>query len=418
MSDIFEIKYRDVAGRVGILDINGKKIETPVLLPVINPNKLIISPKEMKEHYKINAFITNAYILYTNPTLREKVTEEGIHDFFEFKGVIETDSGSYQMLHYKKDLDISNEEIVKFQLRIGSDVINVLDIPTDIDKSYEEAEKDLKITINRIKEAIEIRNSMSSRSLINGAIQGGIYIDLRRKAAIEVRKLPVDIFAIGTIVPYLIHYKFVELFRTIMEPRILLPLNKPVHLFGVGHTLILPLSVAIGADIFDSASYALFAEDNRIITNYGTFRLEKLRDFYIETPHKAYEVSEIKDMEENEKKKIIAEANLYYLIKELSIIKDAIKNQYLMDLVCYKAHMHYSVFTATKYILEEFYNWLKRLDPIRKRSGMRYSGDLLEIRTDVKKALERLKERVDKKDMEDVYGYIFPFNSLKDAKKI
>jgi len=414
--DMFEIKYRDIAGRIGIIEIKNKKIETPVLLPVINPNNMVIPPKEMKDKYKINAIITNAYIIYKNPTLRNMILESKLHRYFNFDGIIETDSGSYQMLHYKRDLEIENREIVEFQIKIGSDIINVLDLPTDIDKSYEEAREELEITIKRIEEGIEIRDSLSKDTFINGAIQGGIFIDLRKKSALEVSKLPVDIYAIGTIVPYLVKYDFINLFKTIVEPRVILPLNKPVHLFGLGHTLILPLSVAIGADIFDSASYVLFAEDNRIITNYGTFRLEDLDDFYIETYNKAYHVSEIKEMEKTERVRVLSEANLYYLIKEISTIKDAIKNQYLMDLVCYKAHIHYSVYKATKYVLENFYNWLKRLDPIRKKSGITYGGDLLEIRTDIKKALERLRERVDEKDLEAIYGYVFPFNSINNAR--
>jgi len=413
---MFEIKYRDIAGRIGILKIKNKKIETPVLLPVINPNNMIISPKEMKDKYKINAIITNAYIIYKNPKLRDEILKSKLHKYFNFDGIIETDSGSYQILHYKRDLEIENKEIVEFQIKIGSDIINVLDIPTDIDKSYEEAREELEITLKRIKEGIEIRDSLSKDTFINGAIQGGIFIDLRKRSALEVSKLPVNIYSIGTIVPYLIKYDFENLFKTIVEPRIILPLNKPVHLFGLGHTLILPLSAAIGADIFDSASYALFAEDNRIITNYGTFRLEDLNDFYIETYNKVYHISEIKEMEKAEKVKVLSEANLYYLIKEISIIKDAIKNQYLMDLVCYKAHIHYSVYKATRYILENFYNWLKRLDPIRKKSGITYYGDLLELRTDIKKALERLRERVDEKDLEAIYGYVFPFNSINNAR--
>lgn len=34
----FEIKHRDAMGRIGILNINGKKIETPTIMPVIHPN--------------------------------------------------------------------------------------------------------------------------------------------------------------------------------------------------------------------------------------------------------------------------------------------------------------------------------------------------------------------------------------------
>lgn len=413
---MFEIKNRDIAGRIGILKISNKKIETPLLLPVINPKKQEIYPKEMQDKYKVNAIMTNAYIIYSDKKLRETLLETNLNKFFNFSGIIETDSGSYQILHYKKDIDVSNKEIVKFQIEIGSNIINVLDLPTDIDKNWEEAKKELEITINRIREGIEIRDSLNKNVLINGAIQGGVYLDLRKQAAIEVSNLNVDIYAIGTIVPYMIKYDFCKLFETIMVPRVLLPLDKPVHLFGLGHPLTIPLSIAIGCDIFDSASYALYADDNRIMTHYGTFRLEELEDFYLETKNKCYHISEIKEMQKEEKTKIIAEHNLFVLLKEISIIKDSIKNQYLFDIILFKAHYHKSLYKATKYILEKFYYWLKKLDPIRKRSGIVYGGDLLEIRTDVKRAIERLNERVDPKDFEDIYKYVFPFNSIKNDK--
>ncbi|MFP3167320.1 MAG: tRNA guanosine(15) transglycosylase TgtA [Candidatus Nanopusillus sp.] len=402
---MFEIKYRDGAGRIGIIRYKNKKLETPLLLPVINPYKNIL-PIEIIKKYRINAIITNAYILY------RKKFDGDIHKFLNFDGIIETDSGSYQMLHYKKDLEINNREIIEYQIKINSDILNVLDIPTDIDKSKEEAEKELDITIERIKEGIKLKGDR----LINGAIQGGIYIDLRRKAAEYLKNLDVDIFAIGTIVPYMIKYNFYKLLELVIEPKILLPFNKPIHLFGMGHTLIIPLSIYLGFDIFDSASYILFAKDKRILTPYGTFRYDEIKDFYIETKNNIYHIEEIKDYNNEELIKILAEHNLYSLIKEIEITKDAIKNEYLTDLILIKAHTHYSLYKATKLILEKYYNYLKSLEPIRKRSGIFYGGELNEIRVDVKRALERINERVDKKDIEDIFDYIYPFNSFKNVK--
>ena len=413
---MFEIRYRDIAGRVGILEVNGKKVETPFIFPVINPNRIIIPIEEIKNDFKIKTIIVNAYILYKNENLREKVLKKGIHKFLNFNGIIETDSGSYQMLHYKKEIEVNNEEIVKFQINIKSDIINVLDIPTDIDADYNTAKNDLQKTIDRIKEGLDIKRKLNFSGLINGAIQGGVYMDLRRESAINVSKMDIDIYAIGTIVPYLINYNFKDLFELIMEARILLPMNKPVHLFGVGHPLIIPLSVALGCDIFDSASYALYAYDKRIITPFGTLRLNRLKNITIETPKKIYYLDELYEMEKEEMIKVIAEHNLYTLIKEIEIVKDAIKNQYLWDLVFIKAHSHYEVYKATKFVLEKYYEWLKHLDPIRKKTGIKYFGDLLELRTDIKRAMERLKERVDIKDVEDIYEYVYPFKDLKNIK--
>ena len=59
----FEIKNRDAAGRLCKFSTKHGTIKTPTLLPVINPNKIIISPKEMKKLYDIEMLITNSYII-------------------------------------------------------------------------------------------------------------------------------------------------------------------------------------------------------------------------------------------------------------------------------------------------------------------------------------------------------------------
>ena len=53
----------------------------------------------------------------------------------------------------------------------------------------------------------------------------------------------------------------------------------PLHLFGAGHPLTIPLAVALGCDTFDSASYMLYAKHDRVITEDGTRRLDELEYF-------------------------------------------------------------------------------------------------------------------------------------------
>jgi len=91
----FEIKYRDACGRLGILETRHGKVETPALLPVINPNKLLISPKEMEKLFDTKIIITNAYIIYKHKDLKERALTEGIHELLDFKGVIKGDRKRY-----------------------------------------------------------------------------------------------------------------------------------------------------------------------------------------------------------------------------------------------------------------------------------------------------------------------------------
>ena len=70
---MFEIKYSDLAGRIGILHSNHGKIETPAYVPVIHPVKQTIPTKKIRE-MGFDLVITNAYIclLYTSPSPRDK----------------------------------------------------------------------------------------------------------------------------------------------------------------------------------------------------------------------------------------------------------------------------------------------------------------------------------------------------------
>jgi len=46
---LFEIKYSDLAGRIGVLHTNHGKIETPSFVPVIHPVKQTIPAKKIKK---------------------------------------------------------------------------------------------------------------------------------------------------------------------------------------------------------------------------------------------------------------------------------------------------------------------------------------------------------------------------------
>ena len=70
MSHIFEIVEKDAAGRIGKLRTPHGVVETPTVMPVINPNIQTIKPSEMKS-FGAEILITNSYIIYTRDELRK-----------------------------------------------------------------------------------------------------------------------------------------------------------------------------------------------------------------------------------------------------------------------------------------------------------------------------------------------------------
>ncbi|MFB6254675.1 MAG: tRNA guanosine(15) transglycosylase TgtA, partial [Halobacteriaceae archaeon] len=276
MRDIFEIRSQDGAGRIGELSVprSDQTIETPALLPVVNPNRITVPPSDF-ETFDVEILITNSYIIYGDDGLKEQALTEGLHDMLSFDGAIMTDSGSFQLAEYG-NISVDPTEILEFQHAIGSDIGTPIDIPTPPDANRDEAKKDLEITQERIEQATEVS---VDEMLINAPIQGGLYPDLRERAAKHAYNTSLDIFPIGAAVPLMNSYRFDDIVDISIAAKQGLRQDAPVHLFGAGHPMIFALAVALGCDLFDSAAYALYARDGRYLTPYGTKHLESLEYF-------------------------------------------------------------------------------------------------------------------------------------------
>ena len=92
---LFEIKHQEAA-RIGRLHSKHGIINTPMLLPVINPNLRTIEPREMWDKYRIEALITNSYVIWKHEELRSEAISDGIHSLLDFPGAVVTDSGTFQ----------------------------------------------------------------------------------------------------------------------------------------------------------------------------------------------------------------------------------------------------------------------------------------------------------------------------------
>ena len=367
----FEIRERDLLARIGRLKTKSGSIETPVLFPVINPAVQPIPPKEMAEKFGCNALITNAYIIRKH--YGEKAIKQGIHRLLGFDGVIMTDSGAYQILVYG-DIEVKPEEIVDYQEKIGTDIAVILDIPTGWNISRKHAEETVKETLARAEALWKIKSR--NDILWVGPVQGGKFLDLISKSAKEIGKLPFEIHALGSPTPVMEQYQFDMLVDMIMAAKMNLPLERPLHLFGAGHPFMFSLAIALGCDMFDSAAYAIYARENRYMTEYGTFRLEELEWLPCSCPvcvkHTA---KELRDMPKNEREKLLAEHNLHVCFGELRRIRQAIVEGRLWEYLELRCHSHPALLKALKK-LGKYANYLEKHSPITKESGLFYFSHL------------------------------------------
>ncbi len=384
----FEILSRDLLARVGRFETKSGVVETPLLFPVINPNLQPILPKKLEEEFGCRALITNAYII--NKNFKEAASEKGLHKFLNFNGSIMTDSGAYQLLIYK-GVETTPKEIVQFQETIDTDIATILDIPTGWGVSKEYARHTVKETIKRAK-ALEKMKTRDDLVWV-GPVQGGQYLDLVAKSAKEMGKLPFQVHALGSPTPVMEQYKFDTLVDMIVTAKMNLPPERPLHLFGAGHPFMFALAVALGCDLFDSAAYALFARQDRYLTDSGTARLAEMEYFPCSCPVcNKTDPETVRAIPKEERQKLLAEHNLHVSFCELRRIKQAITEGRLWEHMEMRAHGHPSLLQALKK-LGKYSEYMEKQSPVTKRSGIFFFSSLGLARPEVVRYRRRLLDR-------------------------
>jgi len=384
----FEIRDRDILSRIGRFETKSGVIETPVLLPVINPTVQSVSPKTLQKEFNCRALITNAYIIKKN--FKDVAIEKGIHGLLDFNGVIMTDSGAYQILVYG-DVETNPEEIVRYQEKIGTDIATILDVPTGWRVTKRYARHTVNETLSRARKMAE----MKSREDIAwvGPVQGGRYLDLVARSAREMGKLPFQVYALGSPTPVMEQYLFDILVDMIMTAKMNLPHDRPLHLFGAGHPFMFALAVALGCDFFDSAAYAIYAREDRYMTEYGTTELSELQYFPCSCPVcTRNEPNGVMAMPKGERQEMLARHNLHACFSELRRIKEATTEGRLWEHLELRAHGHPTLLQALKK-LGTYSEYLEKESPVTKKRGLFFFSSLGLTRPEVVRHRTKIFER-------------------------
>ena len=373
MRECFEIRDTDGAGRIGELSVPraGVTVETPALMPVINPHLRTVDPATLESDFGVEILITNGYILYKSEEFRERALEEGLADLYDFSGAIVTDSGSFQLSEYG-EISVTNAEILEFQRDIGADVGTPIDIPTPPDAGRERAEDELETTKARLEaaESVDV-----GEMLLNAPIQGSTYPDLRESAAAHAYGTDLDVFPVGAVVPLMNGYRYAEMIEVVRAAKGGLGADAPVHLFGAGHPMMFALAAAAGCDLFDSAAYALYARDDRYLTVSGTDHLDDLEYFPCSCPVCAeHTPAELRSVSETQRETLLARHNLHVSYRELRTVKQAIREGSLFELLERRARSHPAMVDGYRELLDDAAA-LERSDPVSKATFFHLSAD-------------------------------------------
>lgn len=379
----FEILAKDAAGRLGKWTTPRGTIETPTIAIVVNPNVALVQPKEIKK-LGFPLIMTNSYILMRSPR-RQDVLEKGVHEFLGWDGTVYTDSGAYQL--YSQSARVDPKETLEFQKAIRSDVVTPLDVftlPTD----------DRKTVVRKMQETDKRYRKLprTKNTFIVGPVQGGRFMDLRKKASLMTRRYDFDLYAIGGIVPLMESYDYKTLCDIIVTCKSALPLNKPVHAFGAGHPITFALLVALGCDVFDSAMYAIAARRGGYLTVNGTLEIGTLKEFPCACPVcTTHTPADVHKMEAYERERTLALHNLHVTATELRLVRQALREQWLWELVAQRTRAHPRLYEAFVHALQKHKKYFQEFEPVTKKSALFYTGEESAYRPEVVRAREWAK---------------------------
>ncbi|MEN3043595.1 MAG: tRNA guanosine(34) transglycosylase Tgt [Candidatus Hydrothermales bacterium] len=268
-------------------------VNLPNFMPVASQATVkTLSPRDLKE-IGVEIIVSNTYHLHVRPG--EDIIEKfgGLHKFMGFYGSILTDSGGFQVfslsdlrkvkeegVEFKSHIDgskifFSPEKVIDIQLKLGSDILMVLDEcpPYPCERSY--AEKSLNLTLKWAERSYRYLKSKypldEKRSQLFAISQGSIYKDLRKMGIEKLLEFDFDGFAIGGLAVG----EPKELREEIIEEIIdLFPENKPRYIMGVGYPEDIFFCVERGIDLFDCVLPTRNARTGLVFTSEGKIRIK------------------------------------------------------------------------------------------------------------------------------------------------
>ena len=367
---MFEVITTDLAGAIGRLETGRGAVSTPAFVPVVHPVMQSIPPSKMRS-MGFEMVITNAYI--TMRRLRERAVKEGIHSVIGHDGPVMTDSGGYQVLEYGK-LDVTPREMALFEEQIGSDVPVPLDRPTGLGMKREEARRSVEETLSAAKGAIEAHPGR----LWAGPVQGSEHHDLVGYSARRLAGMGFGMLALGSPVEFMESYRYGQLASMIIAARKAAPRHVPLHLFGAGHPMTIPLAVALGCDTFDSASYMLYAKRGMYMTDDSTRALSGIGEFScpceVCSPRTPAELAQEKDSQ-----LLLALHNLHAIRAEVARTREAIREGRLWEHVMKKCSAHPRLSEAGGALARES-EYLAQATPAFKKRAAFFSAPLDQYR--------------------------------------
>lgn len=293
------------AARTGILYTRHGAVHTPVFMPVATQACVKALTDEDLKNAGAECLLSNTYHLYLRPTTKLLQQMGGLHKFMHWNGSILTDSGGFQVYSLPKFRKIKEEgvtfqshhdgskhlftpeNVIQFESEIGSDIWTMLDVCIHAkDPSKHDAREALNITkrwAERAAKAYEqivpeqkiFANEDGSfnvqNSLLFGIIQGAIFTDLRKEAALHMASLPTHGYCIGGLS---LGETLEQMKDSVSAVTDNLPEGKPRYFMGLGTPVEMLNAIERGVDMFDCVWPTRVARNGMAMTSTGRVNIK------------------------------------------------------------------------------------------------------------------------------------------------
>ncbi len=280
--------------RIGKITTDHGEILTPIFMPVGTVGSVkAVHQRDLVNDIKAQIILGNTYHLYLRPGLEILEKAGGLHKFINWDKPILTDSGGYQVFSLSDNRKLSDEgaafrshidgskhfftpeKVVDIQRIIGADIIMAFDECPPGDSDYKYADESLDLTLAWLKRGIKRFDETSPKyghsQTFFPIVQGGVYPDLRRKAAESIAALNREGNAIGGLSVGEPTDKMYEMIQVVNE---ILPQDKPRYLMGVGTPVNILEGIALGVDMFDCVMPTRNGRNGMLFTKTGIINIK------------------------------------------------------------------------------------------------------------------------------------------------
>jgi queuine tRNA-ribosyltransferase len=295
----FTVTHTDGRARRGRLTTPHGEVETPAFMAVGTQGAVKALTTRDLEDAGADIILGNTYHLYLRPGDELIARRGGLHRFIGWPRPILTDSGGYQVfsladrrhveeggVRFRSHLDgsahlLTPERAVEIQANLGADIAMVLDECPALPSTPEAIERSVALTARWARRCrdrfLQVAGDAGVARRPNpgqaqfGIVQGGTFPALRARSVELTLAVGFEGYAIGGLSvgePSETTYAVAE------QTAMLLPVDRPRYLMGVGTPADLVEAVARGIDMFDCVLPTRNARNGQLFTREGTLNIK------------------------------------------------------------------------------------------------------------------------------------------------